>query len=261
MNARAAVLGVVLALAGCGAESPYVPPPLTGEPTPFKPPEEAWARVLKAGVDPQGRVDFTAVLVDHADLDRYVAWIYERSPESWPDLYRTRAHVVAYHVNAYNALALYNLIQSGVPESLSLMDRKRFFERRKLFVGGQLMSLQEYRENVIRNLGEPRMHFALTSLLGSDPRLAKESYRAATLDQQLDRAARSFFAEERNLKVDHASRTIRLSPILSTYAQDFLKVAPSLTAYANRFLDAPLPADYVVEFADFDWTVYRQPLR
>ena len=260
MSGRALLLVLAVALAGCAADSPYVPPPFTGEPTPLKPPEEAWTRLLKAGVDDNGRVDFAAVLADHADLDRYVAWIYERSPESWPDFYRTRAHVIAYHLNAYNALSMYNLLTSGVPESLSMMDRRTFFERRKMFVGGQLYSLQAYRDEVIRPLGEPRMHFALTSLLGGDPRLSREPYRASTLDSQLDRAARNFFAEPRNLKVDDARRTIVLSPLMKAYQKDFLKAASSLPAYINRFRDTPLPEGYAVEFGEPDWSVFRKPM-
>src|SRR5690349_21816564 len=138
---RARVAWVLAAgLAACAIESPYVPPPMTGEPTPLYPPEEAWTRVLKASVDGSGRVDFNALIAAHKDLDRYVAWIYERSPERYPEHYRTRAHVVAFHLNAYNALVLYNLLQAGLPASLSGTDRKRLFERRKLLVGGQPLS-------------------------------------------------------------------------------------------------------------------------
>ncbi|MGH8482270.1 MAG: DUF547 domain-containing protein [Nevskiaceae bacterium] len=255
MVLRAALLAALAGLAGCGAESPYVPPPMTGEPTPLHPPEEAWARVLKAAVDAQGRVDFNALIAVHADLDRYVAWIYERSPERWPELYRTRAHVIAFHVNAYNALALYNLLQAGLPASLSGGDRKRLYERRKMLVGGQLLSLSEYREQVIRALGEPRVHFAITSQFGHEPLLAREPYRAQVLDAQLDRAARAFFSDERHLRVEAGRRALVLSPILRIYAADFLAVAPSLAAYAGRYRDAPVPAGYAEESADFDWTL------
>jgi hypothetical protein len=250
----AAVLWLAAGLVACAAESPYVPPPMTGEGTPLQPPEDAWARVLQAAVDAQGRVDFNALVAVHADLDRYVAWIYERSPERWPQYYGTRAHAVAFHVNAWNALALYNLLQSGLPPSLSLLERKRFFERRKLLVGGQPLSLAEYRAQ-IRALGEPRVHFAITSQFGHEPRLAREPYRAAAIDVQLDRAARAFFADERNLRVDAGRRVLVLSPILAEYAQDFPGGGPSLAAYASRYRGRPLPADYSQEFAATDWTL------
>lgn len=256
MRLRAAVSALALVATACAMESPYVPPPMTGEGTPLHAPEEAWARVLKAAVAPDGRVDFNAILQNHADLDRYVAWVYERSPERWPELYRTRAHAIAFHLNAYNALALYNLLNAGVPGSLGMMERRRLLETRKLLVGGQPLTLSEYREQ-IRALGEPRVHFALTRVLAGDPRLSRDPYRAAVLDPQLDRAARTFFAEPRNLRVDGERRRIELSPLLRDYEADFLKQAPSLRAYADAFTDTPLPAGYDIEFADFDWTVLR----
>lgn len=250
---RAALAALVLAAAGCAGNQAYVPSPMTGEPTPVQPPEDAWARVLAATVDTQGRVDFAQLLANHRDLDRYVAWIYQRSPERWPDLYRTPAHVVAYHVNAYNALVLYNLLTSGVPESL---DRREFFERRRLFVGNQPVTLREYRER-IRQLGDPRLHFALTDHLGTDPALAREPYRAGTLDAQLNRAARAFLADPRHVRVDDAERTVTLAPLLQRYEADFRVAAPSLTAYVNPLRDRPVPAGYAVEFMDTDWTVRR----
>ena len=255
MKLRLAVAALALAAAGCAAESPYVPPPFTGEPTPVHPPEEAWARVLKACVDEQGRVDFPALMQNHKDLDLYVAWIYERSPQNWANLYPTKAHAVAYHLNAYNALSLYNLLQSGAPASLSLLDRRKFFEKRKLLVGGQPLTLQQYKDDVIRGLGDARALFAVTSLMGHEPGLQRAPYRAQVLDQQLDRAARAFFADPRHLRVDDAGRRIVLSPLLKAYQQDFLRDAASLPAYAAGFRDAGLPEAYSVEFAAEDWNV------
>jgi hypothetical protein len=253
---RLALLALVLAAAGCAADPPYVPSPMTGEPTPTHPPEDAWARVLKASVDARGAVDFDALMANHADLDRYVAWIYQRAPERWPNLYKTRAHELAYHVNAYNALVLYNYLQSGLPQSFSVLERRQFFGKHKLFVGGRPLTLQEYRE-IIRRLGEPRLAFALSDQLERDPFLAREPYRASTLEAQLDRAARGFLADERNVRVDDARRTVTLAPLLEAYAADFPGGAPSLTAYVNRYRDAAVPAAYEVRFAGTEWKVRR----
>lgn len=251
---RALLAAVLLGLAACAAESPYVPPPLTGEPTPLKPPEEAWARVLSAAVDAQGRVDFNALIAAHTDLDRYVAWVYERSPERWPELYRTRPEVLAFHANAYNALALYNLVQAGLPGAPSGSERKRLFGYRKVLVGGQPLTLDEYREQ-IRKLGEPRLHFAITSQFAHEPRLSREAYRAQVIEAQLDRAARAFFGDEHNLRVDAARHAVVLSPILKAYAPDFARGAPTLTAYARRYTAAAIPSGYAEEFSGFDWTL------
>ena len=252
---RIALLALpLLLLAGCSGPA-YISPPLTGEATPLRPPEEAWARVLKQFVDEQGRVDFAAIAGKPQDLARYVAWVADRDPASWPDLFRTPAHLAAYHLNAYNALAMYNMIDFGVPQSLSLIDRREFFENRKLFVGGKPMSLGDYRDYIVGGINDPRVHFALNSMVAGDPRLPREPFRGAALDQQLDREARRFFGEARNLRVDHARKRIVMAGLVREHQEDFLRVAPSLAAYAGNFRDAPLPEGYDVEFTDFDWSV------
>lgn len=258
----AAVALLALAALGAGGCVPtIVSPPHTGEPTPLRPPVDAWARVLKTHVDEQGRVDFIGVSRDRADLDRYVSWIYDNSPNNRPDMFRTRAQVLSYHINAYNALALYNVLESGIPETNAGFAKVRFFQLRELVVGGQLLSLRAYENDVIRKLGEPRVHFALNCMSVGCPRLPREPFAAGKLEQQLDRETRVFFAEERNVRVDAAERTVYLSEILDFYTEDFLAVAPSLVAYVNRYRAQPLPLDYEVEFTAYDWTLNRQPLK
>ncbi len=261
MRLAAVALLALLALLATGCAATLVPPPLTGEPTPLRPPVDAWARVLKTYVDEQGRVDFIGLSRNRADLDRYVSWIYDNGPANRPDMFRTPEQVLAYHINAYNALAMYNVLDSGIPETNAGFAKLRFFDQRELVVGGQLLSLRSYENEVIRKLGEPRVHFALNGMSVGGPRLPREPFTAGKLERQLDRAARQFFAEERNVRVDAKERKVYLSEILDFYAEDFLAVAPSLLAYVNRYRSPPVPEDHDLEFIPYDWTINRQPLK
>ena len=256
MRLRAATLLVVLWVTACAS---LVPPPFAGEPAPARQPVEAWERVLEAFVDEHGRVDFIGLSRDRRDLDRYVSWVYGNGPDNRPELFRTREQVLAYHINAYNALAMYNVLESGIPETSAGFAKVRFFYLREVSVGGRRISLYAYENDVIRTLGEPRLHFALNCMSVGCPRLPREPFMADQLDEQLDRETREFFAEERNLRVDAAARTVHLSEILDFYPEDFLAVAPSLLAYVNRYRADPVPEDYRVKFIDYDWTINRQP--
>lgn len=223
---------------------------------------ESWARVLATHVDAEGRVDFEGVARDRADLDRFVAWIYDTGPNNQPQRFPTPADVLAYHLNAYNALALYNVIAAGMPKALgSFGERYDFFYRRKLKVGGEEISLYDYENRVIRALGEERVHFALNCMAVSCPRLPRKPFSAATLEQDLARETRLFFAEARNFAVDDAAQTVRLSEILSFYPGDFLAKAPSLAAYAARIAGRAVPEHYSVTFTPYDWRINRQPSR
>jgi Protein of unknown function, DUF547 len=223
------------------------------------PPYDAWARVLQKHVDVQGRVNFAAVAVDRADLDQFVSYVYATAPANRPAMFPTPAHVLAFHINAYNALAMHKVIATGIPETLGGLRKVGFFALGKVQVGGEAISLYDYENKVIRALKDPRIHFALNCMSVSCPRLPREVFLAETLDAQLDRETRAFFAEARNTAIDDAKQVVTLSEILKFYPEDFLRVAPSLTAYANRYRDAKIPENYKVVFADYDWTVNRQP--
>ena len=206
--------------------------------------DEAWARVLHRFVDDQGRVDYRRLTADRADLDRFVGWVYENPQDS-----------IAQHLNAYNALAMYNVLEAGVPRSISEYGKLRFFWLRRVRVGGEAMSLYRYENEVIRPLGEERVHFALNCMAVHCPRLPRRPFRAATLEADLEGEARQFLNEARNVQVDPLRRVVRLSEIFGFFPEDFLAKAPSLLTYVNRFRERPVPEDYAVEFIPYDWTV------
>ena len=246
---------IVLLLAGCAS----VPRPNAQSATAGPPPYEAWARVLANFVDAEGRVDFAAVTKDRADLDRFAAYVYDNGPNNQPQWFPTPAHVLAFHLNAYNALAMLNVIDSGIPVSLAGLKKVEFFYLRKVQVGGMPISLYDYENKVIRALGEARIHVALNCMSVGCPRLPREPFLADTLHAQLEREARYFFNEARNVSVDAAAKSLRLSEILDFYTADFLAVSPSLAAYVNRYRSEKVPETYAVKFFPYDWTINRQP--
>lgn len=249
------VTGMLAILAsGC---TTLVPAPAVRE-RPSVEPIESWARVLERFVDNQGRVNFAALARDRADLDRYVAWIYVYGPANQPQQYPSASHVMAFHLNAYNALAMYNVIESGIPQTNSGFAKVRFFFLRKIKVAGEEMTLRGYENDVIRKLGDPRVHFALNCMSVSCPRLPRAPFAAGRLEQQLERETRFFFSEPRNLRADDAARTVRLSEILDFFPEDFLATAPSLISYVSRYRQPPVPESYKVKFIPYDWTINKQ---
>ncbi len=221
-------------------------------------PRERWERVLAGFVDAQGRVDFERLATQRGDLDAYVAWVNHIGPENQPALFATPAQVLAYHLNAYNALAMHAVLAAGIPATLAGLRKISFFYFQKVQVAGRALSLYAYENEVIRALKEPRVHFALNCMSVSCPRLPREPFDAPRLEAQLERESRLFFSEPRNLRVNDATRTVALSEILSFYKADFLVAAPTLPAYASRYRETSVPDDYAVVFIPYDWTVNSQ---
>ncbi len=250
---------LALLLSACAS----VPRPNTGGVTalvpPSAPPYEAWARVLTKHVDVEGRVNFAALAKDRADLDQFVAYVYDVGPNNQPQFFPSAAHVLAYHLNAYNALAMHKVIVTGIPTTNAGLKKVAFFYFGKVRVGGEDISLYDYENKVIRALGDARVHVALNCMSVSCPRLPREVFVAEKLEAQLEREAKLFFNEARHVEVNDTAKTARLSEILQFYTGDFLAQASSLIAYVNRYREQKIPNSYKVEFIDYDWTINRQP--
>lgn len=216
----------------------------------------AWARVLERFVADTGEVDFNALAQDRADLDEYVRYVADTPPGGIPDGNARLAHMV----NAYNALAMFNVLASDIPVTHAGWNKLRFFVLRKLEVGGQSMSLYGFENDVIRPYArarnDPRIHFALNCMAVSCPVLPRKPFSALGLDAELERETRGFFARSQNYRIDVASRTVWLSEILAFYPEDFVPLAAdSLAAYAARYAPRAAPADFAQRFTPYDWTV------
>ena len=257
-----AVLGVLAGLTGCATQVPLPPAGVSAASVTLAPAQAqqqadaAWARVLARFVNSQGEVDFAALAQDRSDLDsmvRQVAASSHLDHAGW-------AAQMAWLINAYNALSMYNVIDSGIPASHAGLNKLAFFVNRQFNIGGRWLSLYAFENEVIRPLGrqqaDPRLHFALNCSALSCPVLPQRPFTAGALDAELARETLAFFARPGNFRIDVAERTVWLNQILDFYTEDFVPVpAPSLIAYANRYAPQAAPLDYQLRFTPYDWTV------
>ena len=250
---RAGLLAfAVTVLAGC---STLVPAPSGPTPTPAAA-HAAWARVLVDFVDPRGEVDFEALAQRRADLDSFLRYVAVTPLDSLRDGPERLAHMI----NAYNALSMFNVIESGVPSTHAGWHKVVFFVLRKVEVGGSSMSLRSFENDVIRpyarSRADPRVHFALNCSALSCPALPRVPFTPESLDDELDRETRAFFARPENFRIDAANRIVWLSEILKFYPDDFVPLsAASLLEYANRYAPTRAPTTFEVRYTPYDWTI------
>jgi hypothetical protein len=253
MKKRAMFAVPILLAAGCASQ---IPPPNT----PARPgvdPEKAWANHLARFVDAQGRMDYAGMARDPADLNTYLDSIARVSPESAPAQYPSPESKLAYYINAYNALAMYDVLKSNLPPNLNDV-KVTFFYKNRFELGGRYISLYALENQIIRPMGDPRVHVVLNCMARGCPRLPQEPFRSETLNAQLDAQAREFFNAPRHVELQPEAKTVRFSQILQFYTDDFLKKNPTLIAYANRFRESPIPADWKVDFIPYDWLLNKQ---
>ena len=224
-----------------------------------------WDRVLKARVNGIGEVDYAALQRDRRDLDQYIRLLGTTSPANDPGQFPTRADELAYWINAYNAFVTRGVVDHYPTRSVRDLGMfYGFFGRNDYTAGGVAMSLRRLENEILRKqYHEPRIHFAIVCASLSCPYLAPEAYTSPRLAAQLDRAARLFVSQRRNLAVDTAKNEVRLSAIFDWYKADFEGTPPrrTLLQYIRQYADEATrrALDSLeqprVRFNDYDWSL------
>ncbi|MFQ5550596.1 MAG: hypothetical protein ACE5FJ_05115, partial [Gemmatimonadales bacterium] len=101
------------------------------------------------------------------------------------------------------------------------------------------------------------------------PAIRPELPRGDELTELLERATHQFVADPRNVRIDHAAREIRLSPIFKWYEKDFVRYlrthalpsAHGAVDYVVSVAPAELRTDienargYDTVFSEYDWRI------
>jgi hypothetical protein len=241
---------------------------------------DALVTLLARYVDAQGGVDYTAWQAEPGDvaaLDRFIASLAKASPESHPSHFAAPGAARAYYIHAYNAVVVRTVLELWPLESVKkvktsltshLIPGKGFFYDRSFVLGGRSMNLYHLEHKILRKqIGDPRIHFAINCASGSCPALRASHWS----DQQLEAAAQAFCNDRKNVLCDDDKRTVFLSAIFDWYAQDFVdhqrtsggQPRATLLDYLIRYSSKPLATrlgrakqeGYAIRYFDYDWRI------
>ena len=250
-------VATALSLLAAACATIVAPPEVPSLPVDREMALEAYARVLDRFVDDRGCVDFASLSRDRRDLDSYVRFIADTPLEAFTPGDERLAHLV----NSYNALSMFNVIESGIPETHAGLRKVRFFVLRRLVIGGRAMSLHAYEDDVIRKVGDARVHFALNCSALGCPVLPRKPFAASDLQAALDRETRRFFSTPDHLRIGDGLRVVLVSELIAFYAEDFGPDDAARLKFVGRYAPRPVPKDYEIRYLPFDWTIANSRTR
>jgi hypothetical protein len=208
--------------------------------------------------------DIASTRVDYGALRTSEAWeaLLRSLSDSDPARLGSKNEKLAFWINAYNVLAI-DLVRRHYPvESIRSLGSlfAPVWKKRAGEIGGRPYALHEIEHEILRPLGEPRIHAAIVCASLSCPPLRREPYRAAELGAQLEDNARRWLADPRKgARIDRAARTLYLSPVLDWFAEDFGgDVLPFVRAHlpaADAAWIAAQGGSLRVRYLDYDWTL------
>jgi hypothetical protein len=162
---------------------------------------------------------------------------------------------IAFLLNAYNYHTV-ALIVGHYPLKTGIRDIEKPWDKKFVTLFGARVSLNHIEHELLRKrYDEPRIHFALNCASKGCPPLAREPYRGAELDRQLDRAANEFLSDTTRNRVQDGK--LWLSQILDWYGADFEKKYGNFDTYVTTTLK--LDGKYKVKFLEYDWSLNEAP--
>lgn len=205
--------------------------------------------VLQKYVLENGNVRYGALKTNLAPLTAYVEAIGATNPDSLP----SPQAKLAFWLNTYNALVLHSMA-AEYPESKGrlkgLVGRANYFYRRKFRAGGQMHSLADIENNIIRKFGEPRIHFAIVCASVGCPWLGRRAFTAENLESLLEERTKLYFSQSRSIQLNQPG-IVRLTAIFDWFRGDFPP------GFVERY--RPEAAGRKRKYLDWDWSLNDSP--
>lgn len=187
---------------------------------------QLYGKLLASHTEPGVKDGLNARMVHYKALAKDPQWFeLVKQLERFPlDELRDRSERMAFYLNAYNILAV-KKVQENWPlrnlRSLGSLIRP-VWKHDAGVVGGEAVTLSYLEHDVLRAMGDPRVHVAINCASMSCPDLREEPYEASRLDEQLDDQARRFLQQEaKGILVDESAGIVRLSSIFDWFEEDF----------------------------------------
>jgi hypothetical protein len=229
----------------------------------FKP----WDALLKKYVGPTTIAGVRLAGVDYPGIEKdpaYSKLIADLKSFS-PATLKTPEEKMAFWINVYNVMAVKMVVDHYPVDSIK--DAGGLFgsvwKKKVGVVGGKEVTLNDIEHEILRKMGDPRIHVAIVCASVSCPDLRMEAYTADRLDAQLDDQFKQFLANRgKGLQVDTGKGRVTLSKIFDWFEEDFEPkggVLPFLSRYAPEKDRSFLKKGNVdVSYLDYNWDLNKK---
>ena len=228
-----------------------------------------------AAVVVESRVDYAKLAGDDAGLRSYLARLAATDIAAVTNA--SHEDRLAFWINAYNACMLKRVIEhypikkaggfhgiknraAGRPEN-SVWQINDVFTGDHCAVAGKERSQDEIEHEIIRPMGDPRIHLAVNCAAISCPPLIARAYLGETVEEQLRDRVRSFMMDPAHFDVttEGDKRIVRVNKVLDWFKEDFGDkdgIRAFFAEYADGlYREALQDPDTELKFYDYDWTL------
>jgi hypothetical protein len=203
-----------------------------------------WTEILQLYVAENGDVNYKKM---QKNRDTFKVYLNDLASNPTKDSW-SNSEIKAYWINAYNAFTV-QLVLDNYPIK-SIKDISEPWGQMFFKIGGKSMSLNTIEHEILRPMGDPRIHFAIVCASESCPKLLNYAYESETLNDQLDQAAKEFINDAS--KNSLTASEITISKIFKWFKSDFPK-GDDFISYLNNYSIVKLFPETKINYQNYNW--------
>lgn len=214
-----------------------------------------------------GEVDYkTWKEKDLPALDEYLKQVRATDPAKLA----SDKHRMVFWINVYNAWTIRSMLKFYPTKSILNHTKGKaegdfdVWKNNPININGQDYHLDGIENQILRPMGDARIHFAIVCASIGCPPLRSGVYTVKDLGPQMDASAKIFFATPSKFKVDHNTRTVYISKIFDWFKVDFGTEKQAVIKYCAQYVSDPaakklmLSGTANLDYLDYDWNINEQ---
>lgn len=208
-------------------------------------------RFLNEFVSSSGKVNYKGMKLKMDTLDHYLIELKGHPPTSdWSKNERK-----AYYINAYNAYTVKFVLTKYPVASVKdiSFSGKDIWSTRLVKLGDKSYTLGQLENDIIRKMGDPRIHFAINCASYSCPRIWNHAFTAENVNGQMEKLTKEYINDPKHNTI--TAKKIKISQIFEWYAADFVTAEHTLIQYLNKYSTVQIESTAKVEYLPYNWSL------
>lgn len=202
-----------------------------------------WDNLLRKYVSSNGKVNYKGLQQDKSKLIAFLTILSSNAPNStW-----SKPEKLAYWINVYNAFTVKLIVDNYPLKSITDLDKP--WDKKFIKIGNTSYSLGDVENNILRKMGEPRIHFAINCASVSCPNLLNTAYIPQKLEKQLSTSTKTFLLDKSKNRI--AENPMQLSKLFEWYKGDF--EGGNVIKFINKQLNQSIDESTPIKYLEYNW--------
>ena len=212
-------------------------------------------KLLKENVNNEGRIDYNA-FSKSKDFKNYLGQIGSSDLSGL-----NKNELLAFYINAYNALVIKNVVDNMPIKSP--LDVDGFFKTKKFKIAGKDLTLDEIENDLVLKIEPVLSHFGLVCGALSCPKLLRKAYTGKNVYNLLKENASAFIYDNTKNRLDKENKILYFSEIFKWFKKYFEEKYGSVLNAVKSFMNEAdkkfLNQNVVkIEFIPYNWQLNKQ---